>query len=46
MAQETIIISKKEYIKLKEDADINADLIEQLISSLRDVKEGRIRRII
>ena len=46
MKTETVIIPKKEYTKLKQEAELNTDLIEQLISSLEDVKAGRLKRVI
>ena len=46
MKTETVIIPKKEYTKLKQEAELNTDLIEQLISSLEDVKAGGLKRVI
>jgi len=43
--EETICISKSEYDKLKMQADIDVELLKQLVESLKDVKEGRVRRV-
>jgi PHD/YefM family antitoxin component YafN of YafNO toxin-antitoxin module len=42
---ETVTISKEEYEKLKEQADIDVDLLKQLMESFNDIKAGRIRRV-
>tara|TARA_Y100000310_G_C19974419_1_gene486940 strand:+ start:147 stop:281 length:135 start_codon:yes stop_codon:yes gene_type:complete len=42
---ETVTISKEEYEKLKEQADIDVDLLKQLMESFSDIKAGRIRQI-
>jgi hypothetical protein len=46
--EEIVKISKSEYEKLKLQAslaDIDVDLLEQLISSLKDIKEGKVIRV-
>ena len=45
MAQETVTIPKKEYEKLKKQSQIDMDILHQLISSFKDIKEGRVRRV-
>jgi len=42
---ETITIPKEEYLKLKKMEEVDLDLISQLISSLKDIKAGRIKRV-
>ena len=42
---EMVKIPKEEYERLKEQANIDVDLLEQLISSFKDIKEGRIIRV-
>jgi len=42
---EMITISKEEYEKLKMQANIDVELLEQLIESFKDIKEGRIIRV-
>lgn len=42
---ETITIPKQEYEKLKMQANIDVDLLKQLIDSFKDIKEGRIRKV-
>ncbi|MEK6852530.1 MAG: hypothetical protein AABX59_01495 [Nanoarchaeota archaeon] len=45
MKQEMVTIRKEEYEKLKRQAEIDIDLLNQLTSSLKDIKAGRIRRV-
>lgn len=42
---ETVTIPKKEYETLKKEANIDLDFLRQLISSLADIKAGRVRRV-
>lgn len=42
---ETVTIPKKEYLRLKKQADLNMDLLTQFKQSLEDVKAGRIHRV-
>ena len=39
---ETVIISKKEYTRLKKKAAIADDVILQLKKSFQDIREGRV----
>lgn len=41
MAQEMITIPKKEYEELRRQACIDTELLQQLMRSFKDVKEGR-----
>ena len=43
--EDTVKIPRKEYEKLKMQANIDVDLLKQFLESLRDIKEGRIRRV-
>ncbi len=43
--QETVTILRTEYDSLKRQAEIDMDILQQLISSFRDIKEGRVRRV-
>ena len=45
MKLETVTIPKKEYQQLKQQAKIDVDLLQQLMSSFKDIKEGRVRRV-
>ncbi len=45
MKQEMVMISREEYEQLKKQAEIDMDILRQFISSLKDLKEGRIRRV-
>jgi hypothetical protein len=45
MAAETITISREEYDRLKKLEKVDHDLIGQLVESLEDAKNGRIRRV-
>ena len=42
---ETITISKKEYQRLKKLEKVDQELLNQLVSSLEDIKAGRIKRV-
>ena len=41
---EMIKISKEEYEKLKTQADIDVELLQQLVKSLKEIKTGRVIR--
>ncbi|MBI2042770.1 hypothetical protein HYT25_00060 [Candidatus Pacearchaeota archaeon] len=43
--EETVTIPKREYEKLKTQANIDVELLEQLMDSFKDIKEGRIERV-
>ncbi len=43
MSMETVTISKKEYEKLKKEAQVDQELVEKLKRSFEDIKHGRIR---
>lgn len=45
MVQETVTIPREEYEKLKRQAEIDIDLLEQFLESFKDIKEGRFRRV-
>lgn len=45
MATETVKIPVDEYLRLKKCEEIDHDLLNQLVSSLEDVKAGRIRKV-
>ena len=45
MNQEMVTIPKREYETLKMQAEIDMDILEQLVGSLNDIKEGRVRRV-
>jgi len=45
MGSETVTISKEEYEKLKSQANVDIELLEQLMESFKDIKAGRIRRV-
>lgn len=42
---ETILISKQEYEELKRKAEIDEELLMDLVQGLKDIKEGRIKRV-
>ena len=42
---ETVTISKDEYERLKMQANIDVDLLKQLVRSLKDIKEDRVTRV-
>ena len=45
MKQETITIPKEEYERLKKLEKIDWELVQSFKNSLKDLKEGRIRRV-
>ncbi len=42
---ETVTIPKKKYEELKKQAEIDMDFLHQLMSSFKDIKEGRVKRV-
>ncbi len=42
---ETVTIPKREYETLKKQAKIDMDLLRQFMSSLADIKAGRVKRV-
>ncbi len=40
-----VTIPKKEYERLKKQADVDVELLKQLIQSFKDIKQGKIRRV-
>ena len=40
-----ISIPKDEYKRLKMQANIDVDLLKQLVRSIKDIKEGRVIRV-
>ena len=45
MTEEMVTIPKKRYEKLLIQANIDVDLLKQLMESFKDIKQGRIRRV-
>ena len=45
MGIDMVTIPKKEYEKLKMQANIDVELLEQFMESFKDIKAGRIRRV-
>lgn len=43
--QDTVTIPKSEYVKLKRQANIDLKFLKELVSSLADIKAGRVRRV-
>jgi len=44
LIMEMIKIPKEEYEKLKMQANIDVELLQQLVRSLKDIKQGRVIR--
>lgn len=42
---EMVKIPRDEYEKLKMQANIDVDLLKQLVRSLKDIKEGKVIRV-
>ncbi|MBI4896271.1 MAG: hypothetical protein HY832_01870 [Candidatus Aenigmarchaeota archaeon] len=45
MKSESVTIPRKTYEELKRRAEVDVELLEQLMESLKDVKEGKMRRV-
>ena len=45
MKTDTVTIPRHEYEELKMRAEIDVDLLKQLMESFRDIKEGKVRRV-
>ncbi len=45
MSMETVTIPKQEYEELKKKVEIDEGLLHDLIQGLKDIKEGRIKRV-
>lgn len=45
MVQETVTLTKAEYERLKMQAEIDVDLLKELMAGIKDIKEGRVRRV-
>lgn len=43
--QDTVTISRSEYERLKKQANIDMEFLKELVSSLADIKAGRVRRV-
>lgn len=46
MTTETVTIPKEEYLKLKKCREVDKELLGQIVSSLEDIKAGRIKRVL
>lgn len=42
---ETVTIPKEEYDLLRKQAKIDVDILQQLMRSFQDIREGRVRRV-
>jgi len=45
MATETVTIPLREYENLKLQAKIDMDFLQQLMSSFKDIKEGKVIKV-
>ena len=45
MKQETVTIPRQEYEQLKRKENIDEELLRDMIQGLKDIKEGRIKRV-
>lgn len=43
--QETITIPKEEYRELKKKAEVDEELLQELVQGLKDIKAGKVRRV-
>ncbi len=42
---QTVTISKQEYQELKRKAEIDEELLQELVQGLKDIKAGRVQRV-
>ncbi|MFH1593003.1 MAG: hypothetical protein ABIB47_06585 [Candidatus Woesearchaeota archaeon] len=42
---ETVTIPKQEFEELKKKAEIDEELLQELVQGLKDIKAGRVRRV-
>jgi len=42
---ETITIPKEEYEELKKKAEIDEELLQELVQGLKDIKAGKVKRV-
>ncbi len=45
MEAEMVTISREEYERLRTQAEIDVELVKQLIESFKDIRMGRFRRV-
>ena len=45
MKQETIVISKEEYEKLREFKKVDQELLKDITRGIRDILEGRVKEV-
>lgn len=41
----TVTIPEAEYIELKKKAEIDVEFVTQLAESIKDIKDGKVRRV-
>ena len=42
---ETVTVPKQEFEELKRKAEIDEELLQELVQGLKDIKAGRVRRV-
>ena len=42
---ETVTITKSEFEELKRKAEVDEELLQELIQGLKDIKAGRVKRV-
>ncbi len=45
MKSDTVTIPRREYEDLKTRAEIDVELLTQLMESFKNIKEGKVRRV-
>ena len=45
MEQETVIISKEEYERLKNEAEIDRELLKDIAKGIKDILEGKVMEV-
>jgi len=42
---QTVTISKQKYQELKRKAEVDEELLQELVQGLKEIKAGRVRRV-
>ena len=45
MAQETVVISKEEYMKLKQTEKVDQELLQDIARGIKDILQGKVKEV-
>ena len=40
-----VTIPKEEYVRLKQQAEIDTEFLKELVSSMQDIKAGKVKQV-